>query len=111
MSSGEVSEWLKEHAWKVCIRVNVSRVRIPLSPPNLLRTPTNDCRVRSNKLVGHKQRYRLAGPRRLAAGLAPGLALPPRFDVGLRPRLTVSNSNRNWASACFGNATPATSYR
>src|SRR5690606_10040596 len=29
---GEVSEWLKEHAWKVCIRETVSRVRIPLSP-------------------------------------------------------------------------------
>jgi hypothetical protein len=31
-SRGEVSEWLKEHAWKVCIRETVSRVRIPLSP-------------------------------------------------------------------------------
>jgi hypothetical protein len=32
--SGEVSERLKEHAWKVCKRLNsVSRVRIPLSPP------------------------------------------------------------------------------
>ena len=31
---GEVSEWLKEHAWKVCKRlIPVSRVRIPLSPP------------------------------------------------------------------------------
>jgi hypothetical protein len=28
-----VSEWLKEHAWKVCIRETVSRVRIPSSPP------------------------------------------------------------------------------
>ena len=27
----EVSEWLKEHAWKVCIRETVSRVRIPSS--------------------------------------------------------------------------------
>ena len=35
---GEVSEWLKEHAWKVCIRLRVSRVRIPLSPPNLIST-------------------------------------------------------------------------
>ena len=33
-SNGEVSEWLKEHAWKVCIRLRVSRVRIPLSPPD-----------------------------------------------------------------------------
>ena len=30
---GEVSEWLKEHAWKVCIRESVSRVRTPPSPP------------------------------------------------------------------------------
>ena len=32
-NNGEVSEWLKEHAWKACIRLRVSRVRIPLSPP------------------------------------------------------------------------------
>ena len=37
--NGEVSEWLKEHAWKVCIRESVSRVRTPLSPPNLKRKP------------------------------------------------------------------------
>ena len=30
---GEVAEWLKAHAWKACIRETVSRVRIPLSPP------------------------------------------------------------------------------
>ncbi len=33
LTRGEVSEWLKEHAWKVCIRESVSRVRIPPSPP------------------------------------------------------------------------------
>ena len=27
----EVSEWLKEHAWKVCMRATVSRVRISSS--------------------------------------------------------------------------------
>ncbi len=38
---GEMSEWLKEHAWKVCIRlIPVSRVRIPLSPPNTARLAT-----------------------------------------------------------------------
>lgn len=31
-TSGEVSEWLKEHAWKACIRESVSWVRIPPSP-------------------------------------------------------------------------------
>lgn len=30
---GELSEWLKEHAWKACIREIVSRVRISHSPP------------------------------------------------------------------------------
>ena len=32
---GEVAEWLKAHAWKVCLRETVTRVRIPLSPPAL----------------------------------------------------------------------------
>ena len=30
---GEMSEWLKEHAWKACVGVTPPRVRIPLSPP------------------------------------------------------------------------------
>ncbi len=29
-----MSEWLKEHAWKACVRVTVPWVRIPLSPPH-----------------------------------------------------------------------------
>lgn len=33
---GEVSEWLKEHAWKACSREIVTWVRIPPSPPVLL---------------------------------------------------------------------------
>ena len=32
-ATGEVAEWSKAHAWKVCRRGTVSRVRIPLSPP------------------------------------------------------------------------------
>ncbi len=32
-TDGEVAEWLKAHAWKVCLRETVTRVRIPLSPP------------------------------------------------------------------------------
>src|SRR5688572_541385 len=27
-----MSEWLKEHAWKACVRETVPRVRIPFSP-------------------------------------------------------------------------------
>lgn len=30
--AGEMSEWLKEHAWKACVGVTLPRVRIPLSP-------------------------------------------------------------------------------
>ena len=30
---GAVAEWSKAHAWKVCRRGTVSRVRIPLAPP------------------------------------------------------------------------------
>ena len=32
-SCGGVAEWLKAHAWKVCMRETVSRVRIPPPPP------------------------------------------------------------------------------
>jgi hypothetical protein len=38
--TGEVAEWLKAHAWKVCKRETVSGVRIPLSPPVSLHTPS-----------------------------------------------------------------------
>lgn len=31
---GEVAEWSIAHAWKACLRETVTRVRIPLSPPN-----------------------------------------------------------------------------
>ena len=31
---GELSEWLKEHAWKACVPERVPRVRIPHSPPS-----------------------------------------------------------------------------
>src|SRR5580765_3978990 len=33
---GEMSEWLKEHAWKACVGETLPRVRIPLSPPTNL---------------------------------------------------------------------------
>ena len=35
ITSGEMSEWLKEHAWKACVGETLPRVRIPLSPPAL----------------------------------------------------------------------------
>ena len=36
--NGEMSEWLKEHAWKACVGETLPWVRIPLSPPSLLGT-------------------------------------------------------------------------
>ena len=51
---GGVAEWLKAHAWKVCIRETVSRVRIPLPPPVFhLRTPVRllFCHVRLVRVV------------------------------------------------------------
>lgn len=41
-TKGEVLEWLKRHAWKACIRVTVSRVRIPSSPRILKRYDYKD---------------------------------------------------------------------
>jgi hypothetical protein len=36
---GRVAERLKAHAWKVCIRESVSRVRIPPLPPYVIENP------------------------------------------------------------------------
>ena len=30
---GEMAEWFKAHAWKVCVLLKAPWVRIPLSPP------------------------------------------------------------------------------
>ena len=38
---GEMSEWLKEHAWKACVGETLPWVRIPLSPP-FLAHPTQE---------------------------------------------------------------------
>ena len=35
ITRGEMAEWLKAHAWKVCKEATLSWVRIPLSPPIL----------------------------------------------------------------------------
>ncbi len=34
---GELSEWLKEHAWKACVPERVPRVRIPHSPQKVIK--------------------------------------------------------------------------
>src|SRR4029450_38682 len=36
MPRGEMTEWLKAHAWKACLGETLTWVRIPLSPPHSL---------------------------------------------------------------------------
>jgi pyrroline-5-carboxylate reductase len=40
--TGEMAEWFKAHAWKVCVLLKVPRVRIPVSPPNLKKPFKNE---------------------------------------------------------------------
>ena len=63
--AGEVAEWSKAHAWKVCRRGTVSRVRIPLSPPAPLPCPPG-----FRSCTTHAQRmHRTHASRRRASGL------------------------------------------
>ena len=39
---GEMAEWFKAHAWKVCVPSKVPWVRIPLSPPDSFLVTKND---------------------------------------------------------------------
>ena len=64
---GEVAEWLKAHAWKVCLRETVTRVRIPLSPPTFIEIPKSQtaCRGISGapalQYVWQVARFRVSG--------------------------------------------------
>src|SRR5690606_16288420 len=92
-SSGEVSEWLKEHAWKVCKRLNrASGVRIPLSPPSFAQqvsmvapSAPRDARSKtppgpegSNGIDRRGRRGQLAGPSPVSGIARSG----PRFAAG-----------------------------
>ena len=46
LQAGEMAEWLKAHAWKACIGETLSRVRIPVSPPPILKS--TPCRAKPN---------------------------------------------------------------
>src|SRR4030095_3258537 len=46
---GEMSEWLKEHAWKACVGETLPRVRIPLSPPASFRCFSSVFRAKSTR--------------------------------------------------------------
>ena len=49
-----MAEWSKAHAWKVCRRGTVSRVRIPLAPPLRYKTGNADFR-RFPSLSGYQR--------------------------------------------------------
>src|SRR3954469_5821893 len=60
--NGEMSEWLKEHAWKACVGETLPRVRIPLSPPSISSADkTGEVPERSNGAVS-KTVDRATGP-------------------------------------------------
>src|SRR5580698_5618470 len=60
--SGEMSEWLKEHAWKACVGETLPWVRIPLSPPPISNVETTgEVPERSNGAVS-KTVDRATGP-------------------------------------------------
>ena len=95
---GEVSERLKEHAWKVCIREIVSRVRISPSPPSSAKPlevtlPGAFCILASADIdaVSKSQALALRGrSRRLS--LAALLAASDRPDLGKNAKIIQSPS-------------------
>src|SRR5437870_6141233 len=74
--NGEMSEWLKEHAWKACVGETLPRVRIPLSPPNFASLRLGG----SRGLIGHRA-VRSRSPR---LGSNPSLSAKLRFAPSWR---------------------------
>jgi hypothetical protein len=60
LKKGEMAEWLKALAWKACILLKVSRVRIPFSPPQLqsIYIFINTTYMSKEFLVYTRKRYR-----------------------------------------------------
>ncbi len=84
--SGEVSERLKEHAWKVCIRETVSRVRIPPSPPDPYKAPSSGAlsfpgQAKCPSLIALAPQLPPDAPRLVP----PGPAFPLPLDVPIPP--------------------------
>ena len=46
-----MAEWLKAPAWKACILLEVSRVRIPFSPPNFYFSMNLNTLKRYNNII------------------------------------------------------------
>lgn len=102
---GEVSEWLKEHAWKVCIQETVSRVRISPSPPNsiyvkaltfLAKLRAFSCPSDSSAHLGATATARRPAPSR-PLRQHPRKTTSTRCPILLRERLRIGASNANTA--------------
>src|SRR5687767_15490744 len=117
---GEMSEWLKEHAWKACVGETLPWVRIPLSPPNFAAlvwrfewsSRHQAMRVRASlfgtnptlsaiAIVGAQSRrmYRTARALGLER-LSPGVNNCEQFDVPANPRMFAAR----YTSRILGNA-------
>lgn len=77
--NGQVAEWSKAHAWKVCRRETVSRVRIPVCPP--LNLPVKD--------ITHYYKTISSEVWKFIPDFAPLFApqFPPRLFRSVQPRL------------------------
>ena len=96
---GEVAEWLKAHAWKACIRETVSRVRIPLSPPNPLeKARTAIPRNASYLRIISTQTYRDKHPYRVMLRDPSSCSLRGLSSLGGLRRLTRKRKNGSYVS-------------
>lgn len=71
-----MSEWLKEHAWKVCKRETVSRVRIPSSLQYIIEVQPRQRRgfLCPESSLGTRVPKREEGHKKPGAFYAPGFA-------------------------------------
>jgi hypothetical protein len=75
-----VDEWFKSHAWKACLGENLTRVRIPPSPP-ALREKRHDYMAffsftANKKTVNYQDNYQLsAGKLRARASIRTGAVI------------------------------------
>src|SRR3954452_19039216 len=91
--SGEMSEWLKEHAWKACVGETLPWVRIPLSPPIHAHVFPNVFA----EIIGNTFLSATARQRRGFAGILKDLAaiFEWHFVTGRSPYMT-DRSRRRW---------------
>ena len=84
-TDGEVAAWLKAHAWKVCLRETVTRVRIPLSPPFLAIRTFSACGCAAETPRNRAVRARTSGLRRRHTRLRAFSLRPYSLDLWTEP--------------------------